>query len=56
MWTIVGHSVVSKTYPSREAFMRDVIRPFNARMRDGLKPTVRDIYADGPAVVIFLRR
>lgn len=52
-WTIVGNSVMSKTYPSREAFMNDVIRPFNARMREGLKPTVRNIYADGSAVVIF---
>jgi hypothetical protein len=25
----------------RETFMREVIRPFNARMSVGLKPTVR---------------
>jgi uncharacterized protein len=31
-WTIVGRSAASRTYESREAFMRDVIRPFNARM------------------------
>ena len=35
-WTIVGHSLASKTYKSREAFMSEVIRPFNARMRVGL--------------------
>jgi ketosteroid isomerase-like protein len=29
-WTIVGRSAASKTYESREAFMRVVIRPFNA--------------------------
>jgi ketosteroid isomerase-like protein len=52
-WTIVGHSVVSKTYDGREAFMRDVIRPFNARMRDPLKPVIRRVYADGDSVVIF---
>lgn len=52
-WTIVGNSVVSKTYPSRAAFMSEVITPFNARMRVGLKPTIRQIYADGDAVVIF---
>jgi uncharacterized protein len=27
-WTIVGHSAASKTYPSKEAFMSEVIRPF----------------------------
>ena len=52
-WTIVGHSVASKTYPSKEAFMSEVIRPFNARMSAGLKPTIRNIYADGDAVIIF---
>jgi uncharacterized protein len=53
-WTIVGQSVVSKTYGSREAFMREVIRPFNARMRQGLRPTlVRGLHADGDTVVAF---
>lgn len=52
-WTIVGRSVASKTYPSREAFMDEVIRPFNARMRGGLKPTIRNIYADGDTVIVF---
>ena len=52
-WTIVGRSDASKTYPSREAFMSEVIRPFNARMREGLRPTIRNLYVDGDAVVIF---
>ena len=52
-WTIVGHSAASKTYPSKEAFMSEVIRPFNARMSVGLKPTLRNIYADGDTVIIF---
>jgi ketosteroid isomerase-like protein len=50
-WTITGNSVVSRTYPSREAFLRDVIRPFNARMRDRLIPTVHRLYVDGDTVV-----
>jgi uncharacterized protein len=52
-WTIVGHSLASKTYPSREAFMSEVIRPFNARMKVGLKPTIRNIYTDGDTVIVF---
>ena len=43
-WTIVGRSVASKTYDGREAFMRDVIRPFNARMAAPLRPQIRDLY------------
>jgi uncharacterized protein len=52
-WTIVGHSAASKTCPSKEAFMSDVIRPFNARMKVGLKPTIRNLYAEGDTVIVF---
>jgi uncharacterized protein len=52
-WTIVGRSAASKTYHGREAFMRDVIRPFNARMREPLKPSIRRTYADGDTVIVF---
>jgi uncharacterized protein len=52
-WTIVGHSTASKTYPSKEAFISEVIRPFNARMKVGLKPTIRNIYGDGDTVIVF---
>lgn len=52
-WTIEGNSVASKTYPSKEDFLRDVIRPFNARMKVGIKPTVRSITAEGDRVVIL---
>jgi uncharacterized protein len=52
-WTIEGNSVASKTYAGREAFMREVITPFNARMSVGLKPTIREICADGDIVIIF---
>jgi ketosteroid isomerase-like protein len=49
-WTIVGSSPLSKTY-SRDAFLEEVIRPFNARMATPLVPTVRGIYADGDMVI-----
>lgn len=52
-WTIVGRSAVAKTYPTREAFMSEVIRPFNARMREPLQPQVREIYADGDVVIVL---
>jgi uncharacterized protein len=51
-WTIVGHSVVAKTY-QRDDFLNQVIKPFNARMKEGLKPTIREISADGDSVIIF---
>ena len=52
-WTIVGRSAASKTYHGREAFMREVIRPFNARMSEPLKPEIRRIYTDGDTVIAF---
>jgi ketosteroid isomerase-like protein len=52
-WTIEGHSVASRAYPDKEAFMREVIRPFNARMVAGIKPEVRSITAEAENVVIL---
>ncbi len=52
-WTITGNSVASKTYTNREQFMAAVIRPFNARMKGHLRPTVHGIYAEGAEVIIY---
>ena len=52
-WTITGNSLASKTYHSRESFLSEVIRPFNVRMSVGLKPKIRNIYAEGDTVIIF---
>jgi ketosteroid isomerase-like protein len=52
-WTIVGRSAVAKTYPNRDAFLSEVIAPFNARMRSPLVPTVRAVIADGDDVVVL---
>ena len=52
-WTITGNSLAAKTSGSRDAFISEVIRPFNARMSVGLKPTIRNIYAEGDTVIVF---
>jgi ketosteroid isomerase-like protein len=51
-WTIEGNSLVSKTYVSKEDFLRSVIRPFNARMAGHLTPSIHGIYADNKTVII----
>ena len=53
VWTITGNSAAAKSYPSREAFLAEVIRPFNARMQARLVPTVRRLYAEGDTVIAF---
>lgn len=52
-WTIVGNSVVSRTFGSRQEFLDVVIDPFNARLATPLVPAVRALYADGDTVVAF---
>lgn len=52
-WTIVGRSAAAGAYPDREAFMREVIRPFNARMREPLKPAIRHLYTSGDVVIVL---
>jgi ketosteroid isomerase-like protein len=52
-WTIVGRSAASRTYKGRETFIREVIRPFNARMKVPLKPEIRRIFTDGDTVIAF---
>lgn len=52
-WTIVGRSMASRAYPDKAAFMDQVIHPFNARMARPLRPTVRQLYADGDTVIVF---
>jgi ketosteroid isomerase-like protein len=52
-WEITGNSVAARTYTSKEDFLANVIRPFNARMSSRLIPTIRSIYADGDTVIVF---
>ncbi|WP_243450924.1 nuclear transport factor 2 family protein [Sphingosinicella sp. CPCC 101087] len=52
-WTITGNSLAARTYPTREAFIREIIRPFNARMKSRLVPSVRKLYAEGDTVIAF---
>ena len=43
---IAGWSLPDAVNRSREAFIGQRIRPFNARMSVGLKPTIRQMHAD----------
>lgn len=52
-WTITGNSAGAKTYPTRTAFIDEVIRPFNARMRSRLIPRIRRLYAENDTVIAF---
>lgn len=51
-WTIVGNSIVSRTYRSRHEFLGNVISPINARLSSPLVPTIREIYSDRETVIV----
>ncbi len=50
-WTIVGNAPISRTLNSKQEFIDAVIAPFNQRLSKPLRPTVRNIYADGDTVI-----
>ncbi|MNP59404.1 SnoaL-like domain protein [compost metagenome] len=52
-WTIAGASLAAGTYNSKEEFFDKVIRPFNARVKSPLSPTIREIHTSGDTVVVL---
>jgi uncharacterized protein len=56
VWRIEGHSVASKEYASKQAFIDQVLAPFGARFSAGerFRPTtIRSIHADGDTVIVL---
>jgi ketosteroid isomerase-like protein len=51
-WTIKGTSPAAGTYRGRDAFMTQAVAPFAARLATPLRPTVRNIWADGDDVIV----
>jgi ketosteroid isomerase-like protein len=51
-WTVIGSTPVSRTYPSREAFVEGAIKPLSGKLAGPIVPTVRDIIAEGDKVVL----
>jgi uncharacterized protein len=53
-WTIVGNSVASKTYESKQQFIDEVLHPFGQRFATPFRPvTIRAIYEDGDTVIVL---
>jgi uncharacterized protein len=55
VWRIEGHSVASREYGSRQAFVDEVLAPFGARFADGetFRPVrIRSVNADGDTVIV----
>jgi ketosteroid isomerase-like protein len=53
-WTIVGNSLASKTYHSKQQFIEEVLHPFAQRFKTPFRPTtIRGIYCDGDMVIVL---
>jgi len=50
-WTIHGSGPLAKTYAGRDAFIREAVRPFAARLVKPVTPTIRHLVARGDVVV-----
>ena len=50
-WTIHGSGPLAKTYPSREAYIRESVAPFAARLARPVTPTIRRLVAQDDIVV-----
>jgi ketosteroid isomerase-like protein len=57
VWRIVGHSVASKRYESKQQFVDEVLAPFGARSSASADPfrpvTIRSVNADGDTVIVL---
>ncbi len=51
-WTITGNCLAAGAYASRDEFLGRVIRPFDARMRQGLKPEILGLHEDSGTVIV----
>lgn len=52
VWVVAGSSPYSGTYRTREAFMEDAVKPITDKLATPIVPTVRQIVAQGPYVVV----
>ncbi|MDR8015892.1 nuclear transport factor 2 family protein [Ectopseudomonas guguanensis] len=52
VWVVAGSSAYSGTYRTREAFMEDAVKPITDKLATPIVPTVRQIVAQGPHVVV----
>lgn len=51
-WTVIGSSPASRAYKSKREFVEGAVKPLSEKLAGALKPTVRDIVAEGDKVMV----
>lgn len=50
-WTIKGSGPAARTYVGRDAFLREAVAPFAARLAQPIRPTLHQLVSEGDTVV-----
>jgi uncharacterized protein len=53
VWTIKGTSPAAGTYRSRQDFLDGAVKPFADRMATAVRPSVRNLWAEGDHVIVY---
>jgi uncharacterized protein len=51
-WTVIGSTVISRTYTSKSAFLGGAVKAMGEKLSGPIQTTVRDIITDGDKVVV----
>jgi len=51
-WTVIGSTVVSRTYKSKKEFLDGAVRPLGQKINGAIQPRLRDILVDGDKVAL----
>jgi hypothetical protein len=51
-WTVIGSTSISRTYPSKKAFVDGAVKQMNEKLAGPIQATVRNILADGDTVAV----
>jgi uncharacterized protein len=53
VWTVAGEGPMSGTYHGKQAFLQEAVAPITRRLKTAIRPTLRQIVAQGEEVVVF---
>jgi uncharacterized protein len=51
-WTVIGSTLVSRTYMSKQEFLEGAVKPLGQKLSGAIQPTVTAVSADGDLVIV----
>jgi ketosteroid isomerase-like protein len=53
VWTVAGEGPMSGTYHGKQAFLQEAVAPITRKLKTAIRPTLRQIVAQGEELVVF---